>query len=82
MHDDILALLHPNVVLGAAGQRKPMKQIFVCSFNQFKKALTYDTICNKIRPHREQILVIADEVDDFLGASLLYFAFFAMSTNI
>ena len=35
-----------------------MKQIFITSFNQFKKALTYDEICDKVRPHRERILVV------------------------
>ena len=52
-----------------------MKQIFVTSFNLFKKALTYDAICAKVRPHREHILVVADEVDDFLtlrGLVLIY----------
>ena len=79
VYDDIFALLHTNVHLGSDHgttmylrgpiHHKPMKQIFVTSFNQFKKALTYDKICQKIRPHREHILVIADEVDDFLGMS-------------
>jgi len=59
--DDIFALMHQNVKLGSK------KQIFVTSFNQFKKSLTYDSICAKVYPHRERILVIADEVDDFLG---------------
>lgn len=66
VYDDILSLLHPNVKFGM----QKMKQIFVTSFNQFKKALTYETICKKIRPHREHILVVADEVDDFLGKPL------------
>ena len=69
--DDILALLSDRVQLGAEKQKQlrlpPGKNIFVTSFNQFKKALTYDKICKKIRPHREHILVVADEVDDFLG---------------
>jgi hypothetical protein len=64
VYDDIFALLHRSVRLGGGS---PMKQIFVTSFNQFKKALTNDIICDKVRPHREHILVIADEVDDFLG---------------
>merc|ERR1719210_1279689 len=50
-----------------------MKQIFVTSFNQFKRALTYDHICAKIRPHRERILLILDEVDDFLDRDKLVF---------
>ena len=62
VYDDIFALLYRAVRLDGV-----MKQIFVTSFNQFKKALTYDAICNKVLPHREQILVVADEVDDFLG---------------
>jgi superfamily II DNA or RNA helicase len=61
VYDDIFALLHQNVKLGS------MKQIFVTSFNQFKKSLTVDSIAKKVYPHREHILVVADEVDDFLG---------------
>lgn len=61
VHDDIFALMHKTVTLGS------MKRIFVTSFNQFKKALTYDAICQKVYSHRKHILVIADEVDDFLG---------------
>ena len=53
--------------------RPHMKQIFVTSFNQFKKALTYDSICAKVWPHREHILVVADEVDDFLDRDKLVF---------
>jgi hypothetical protein len=44
-----------------------MKQIFVMSFNLFKKALTYDAICAKVLPYLEHILVVADKVDNFLG---------------
>ncbi len=70
IYDDILSLLHKDVCFGVNQCRsQPMKQIFVTSFNQFKKALTYEKICKKIRPHREHILVVADEVDDFLGMS-------------
>lgn len=70
IYDDILSLLHKDVYFGVNQSRtRPMKQIFVTSFNQFKKALTYDKICKKIRPHREHILIVADEVDDFLGMS-------------
>lgn len=61
VHDDIFALLHEEVKLGS------MKRIFVTSFNLFKKCLTVDSICKKVYQHRENILVIADEVDDFLG---------------
>ena len=50
-----------------------MKQIFVTSFNQFKKALTYDKICEKVGPHRASVLVVADEVDDFLDRDKLVF---------
>jgi hypothetical protein len=63
IYDDIFALLSKRVTLGGTA---PMKQIFVTSFNQFKKALTYDAICAKVRPFREHILVVADEIDDFL----------------
>lgn len=71
--DDILSLLHDHVELGSTKkQPKGRKQIFVTSFNQFKKALTFDKICKKIRPHREHILVVADEVDDFLGKLLMH----------
>lgn len=66
VYDDILSLLHDNVTFESI-QNKPQKKIFVTSFNQFKKALTYEKICKKIRPHCEHILVVADEVDDFLG---------------
>jgi hypothetical protein len=48
---------------------------------QFKKALTYDKICNKIRPHRERILVIADEVDDFLDRDKLVFNICSNAAN-
>lgn len=61
VYDDIFALLHKDMRLGGH------KQIFVTSFNLFKKALTYDAICAKLRPYREGVLVVADEVDDFLG---------------
>jgi len=63
VYDDIFVLLHDDVKLAWSNTKK----IFVTSFNQFKKALTYDKICDKVRPHRQKILVIADEVDDFLG---------------
>eukprot|EP00535_Pseudo-nitzschia_heimii_P012412 CAMPEP_0197198710 /NCGR_PEP_ID=MMETSP1423-20130617/33509_1 /TAXON_ID=476441 /ORGANISM="Pseudo-nitzschia heimii, Strain UNC1101" /LENGTH=1031 /DNA_ID=CAMNT_0042652545 /DNA_START=1648 /DNA_END=4743 /DNA_ORIENTATION=- len=49
------------------------KNIFVTSFNQFKKAFTYDKICNKVMPHRDHFLVVADEVDDFLDRNKLVF---------
>ena len=35
-------------------------------WRRFKKALTYDKICEKVWPHRASVLVVADEVDDFL----------------
>ncbi len=66
VYDDIMALLHEDVQLGPRGApggsrngngssgsvrgAPPMKQIFISSFNQFKKALTYDDICAKVRP--------------------------------
>jgi hypothetical protein len=48
---------------------------------QFKKALTYDKICKKLRPHRERILVIADEVDDFLDRDKLVFNICSNAAN-
>ena len=115
VYDDIFTLLHPQVQLGSErgshSQPRPMKQIFVTSFNQFKKALTYDKICQvrvwcmgllsrlfffssysiiiffhdyyfqKIRPHREHILVITDEVDDFLGECVVH-GFRGSSSNL
>ena len=47
----------PHFLFLAGASRPKMKQIFITSFNQFKKALTYDAICAKIQPHREDILV-------------------------
>ncbi|CAE8670279.1 unnamed protein product [Polarella glacialis] len=82
IYDDIFALLHESVQLGDASKRahsgsaKPqprMKQIFITSFNQFKKALTYDEICTKVHAHRERVLVVLDEVDDFLDRDKLVF---------
>jgi len=77
VYDDIFALMHRNVRLDGLAKKRfatstlePMKQIFVTSFNQFKKALTYDAICAKVMPHREHILVVTDEVDDFLGKGI------------
>lgn len=74
--DDILALLHPKVHLGPE-----RKTIFVTSFNQFKKALTYDKICSKVRPYREQTLVVCDEVDDFLDRDKLVFNICCNTSN-
>lgn len=68
VYDDIFALLHRDVRLDNS-----LKKIFVASFNSFKKALTYDSICQKVWPHREEILVVADEVDDFLDRNKLVF---------
>lgn len=67
MFDDIFVLLNDNVAFNGK------KKIFITSFNQFKKALTYDEICRKVRPHREHILVVADEIDDFLDRDKLVF---------
>jgi hypothetical protein len=58
-----------------------MKQVFVTSFNSFKKALTHDPICAKIWPHREHILVVADEVDDFLDRDKLVFNICSNKSN-
>lgn len=49
------------------------KTIFVTSFNLLKKALTVDQICSKVWPNREKILLIIDEVDDFLDRDKLVF---------
>ncbi len=82
IHDDIFALLHDeHVQLGRRQQKRtyggtiqqPMKMIFITSFNQFKKALTYDEICAKVRPNRDHMLIIVDEVDDFLDRDKLVF---------
>ena len=79
IHDDIFALLHDDVQLERKkrllnGTIQPvMKRIFITSFNQFKKALTYDEICAKVRPVRDRMLVIVDEVDDFLDRDKLVF---------
>lgn len=55
--------------------------ILLALYFQFKKALTYDKICMKIRPCREQILVIADEVDDFLDRDKLVFNICSNAAN-
>ena len=88
IHDDIFALLHDDVQLRATHAsaskrpfsgsmsgvpRRQVKMIFITSFNQFKKALTYDKICTKVHAQRERILVVADEVDDFLDRDKLVF---------
>jgi len=78
VYDDIHALKHETVQfvsspLYRSMSRKVEKHIFVTSFNQLKKALTDESICRKVRPHRERILVIADEVDDFLDRNKLVF---------
>eukprot|EP00961_Rhodomonas_salina_P131542 1770446-Rhodomonas_salina.1 len=83
VYDDIFALLHEDVQLSGGAPTfgrgrygvaaAPMKQIFLTSFNQFKKALTYDKICRKVWPYREHMLVLADEVDDFLDRDKLVF---------
>jgi len=86
--DSIFSLMHQNVQLGESSSkrflnftRKPMKMIFVTSFNQFKKALTNDSICAKVQPHREHILVVADEVDDFLDRNKLVFNICSNKSN-
>jgi hypothetical protein len=85
VYDDIFALLHEDVQLGPATPKRSYygsapspprpqkKQIFITSFNSFKKALTYDAIVAKVWAHREKILVVADEVDDFLDRDKLVF---------
>lgn len=75
--EDIFVLLNNGVQLGSgtsySRRSNIQKHIFVTSFNQFKKALTYDRICQKIMPHRDHFLIIADEVDDFLDRNKLVF---------
>ena len=83
--DDIFALLNDSVTLDGGGgwgekryahgeaKAQPMKQIFVTSFNAFKKALTHDVVAAKLWPHRAKVLVVADEVDDFLDRDKLVF---------
>ena len=80
VYDDIFALLHDDVKLGAERRgfnasraNTQQKKIFVTSFNLFKKALTDPKICAKVRPHREHILLLVDEVDDFLDRDKLVF---------
>jgi hypothetical protein len=66
--DDIMALTHRDVQI-----RESSKMIFVTSFNLFKKALTIDSICAKIRPFRDRFLLLVDEVDDFLDRDKILF---------
>ena len=73
VYDDIFALLHDQVHFNSRGGRDIGKKIFVTSFNQFKKALTYEKICSKVWQEREQFLVVTDEVDDFLDRDKLVF---------
>jgi hypothetical protein len=81
VYDDIFALMHERVHLNGPtakrgygeSPRASQKLIFITSFNSFKKALTYDAICQKVQPCRENILVVADEVDDFLDRDKLVF---------
>lgn len=79
--DDIFALMHRTVQLGSIQRGAPSKQIFVTSFNQLKKALTYDSICAKVFPRREHILVVSDEVDDFLDRNKLVFNICSNKSN-
>lgn len=57
------------------------KTIFVTSFNLFKKALTVDKICEKVWPNREKILMLVDEVDDFLDRDKLVFNICSNKSN-
>jgi hypothetical protein len=66
--DDMMALMHRDVQI-----RESSKMIFVTSFNLLKKALTNDSICTKLRPFRERVLLLVDEVDDFLDRDKLVF---------
>jgi hypothetical protein len=76
IYDDIFALMHDEVQFVPSRLLHtgfPMKLIFITSFNQFKKALTNDKICSKVWQSRERILVVTDEVDDFLDRDKLVF---------
>ena len=68
VHGDISALKHREVQL-----HRGIKRIFITSFNQLKKALTNEEISKKVRPYREQMLCVMDEVDDFLDRDKLVF---------
>lgn len=65
---------------GGAPQRAK-KMIFITSFNRFKRALTYDSICSKVRPAREHMLLVLDEVDDFLDRDKLVFNICSNQSN-
>jgi hypothetical protein len=85
IYDDIFALLHDDV-LGSSRYSlfpapPPIKMIFITSFNQFKKALTYDKICAKVWQYRERFLVLTDEVDDFLDRDKLVFNICSNKSN-
>jgi hypothetical protein len=67
--DDIFALKHEKILINEPKNKK----IIISSFNTFKKALTYDDICDKIYRYREKIMVLIDEVDDFLERDKLVF---------
>jgi DEAD/DEAH box helicase len=69
IYDDIFAFMHENVSL----DRSLEKKIFITSFNQYKKALTFDEIANKIYNYRDRVMVLIDEVDDFLDRDKLVF---------
>lgn len=57
VHDDIFALMSRHVHLGRLdGSPKPMKRIFVTSFNSFKKVLTNELVCHKVQPYRENFM--------------------------
>ena len=57
IHDDIFALMSKHVQIGGSeADAKPMKRIFVSSFNSFKKVLTNDSVCRKVQPFRENFM--------------------------
>lgn len=58
VHDDIFALMSKNVEIGGLGGSgsRPMKRIFVSSFNNFKKVLTNEAVCRKVQPYRENFM--------------------------
>lgn len=75
VYDDIFALKHDKVNFSSSRstQNKVSKQIFITSFNSLKKALTDDVIGRKMKAHRQHVLIVADEVDDFLDRNKLVF---------
>jgi hypothetical protein len=47
--------------------------IFICSFTDFKKVLTFEQVATKVRLRQDRVIVLIDEVDDFLDREKLIF---------